>query len=171
MPRSVVLAARFQIVGRNPSRGVRRLERVAGVEVVGQVPDITEYLHRFGVVVAPLQIARGIQNKILEAMAASRPVVATPIAATGIQAVDEESILIAQDAESMAAQISRVLRDPLLSMSIGRKAHAVTATHYAWDNQLARLDAIVSGTPATQTDPSPGREPRGQAHQPAHVLQ
>lgn len=143
--RSVVPAARFEIVGRHPSRAVQRLECVEGVHVVGAVPNVTEYLHRFGVVVAPLRIARGIQNKVLESMAAGRPVVATRAAAEGIQAMDGESILLADDAEQLAAQVNRVLRDPMLGAALGQRARALVGEHFSWKRQLAPLDAILSG--------------------------
>src|SRR6185436_3795466 len=78
--RDAVPAARFTIVGRNPTRAVRRLAREPEVTVTGAVPDVRPYLARAAVAVAPMRIARGVQNKVLEAMAAGVPVVATSVA-------------------------------------------------------------------------------------------
>src|SRR5690606_20476399 len=90
--------ARFAIVGRAPTDEVRALEALSGVIVTGEVPDVRPWLAAADVVVAPLLLARGVQNKLLEAMAMARPVVATAAAATGIDAVPGEHLLVADGA-------------------------------------------------------------------------
>src|SRR5690606_14562716 len=83
-------AARFAIVGRAPTSEVRALETLDGVTVTGEVPDVRPWLAAADVIVAPLLLARGVQNKLLEAMAMARPVVASTAAATGIDAMPDE---------------------------------------------------------------------------------
>src|SRR5262245_1850211 len=81
--------APFFIVGRNPTRRVRRLAGIPGVEVVGTVPDVRPYLRRAAVSIAPLHIARGVQNKVLEALAMGKAVLASPAAAQGLDVQEE----------------------------------------------------------------------------------
>src|SRR3546814_15965024 len=81
-------SARFAIVGRAPTEEVRALETWPGVAVTGEVPDVRPWLAAADAVVAPLLLARGVQNKLLEAMAMARTVVASPAVATGVDAVD-----------------------------------------------------------------------------------
>ncbi|MFI4859055.1 MAG: TIGR03087 family PEP-CTERM/XrtA system glycosyltransferase, partial [Phycisphaerales bacterium JB063] len=93
--RAKVSGARFVIVGKDPSASVRVLHKLPGVRVVGAVPDVRPYLHSAAVSVAPMRIAPGVQNKVLEAMACGRPVVCTPQAARGIDATPGEHLLTA----------------------------------------------------------------------------
>src|SRR3546814_1547373 len=88
-------SARFAIVGRAPTAEVRALEKLSGVTVTGEVPDVRPWLAAADAVVAPLLLARGVQNKLLEAMAMARPVVASAAAATGIDAEPGEHLLVA----------------------------------------------------------------------------
>ena len=140
-----VASARFDIVGRRPSRAVRRLERIDGVRVVGQVQDVVEHLTRFQLVVAPLRIARGIQNKVLEAMAAARAVVTSTPAACGIDADDGRHFVIADESNVLALRIIRLLRDPLACRAMGQRAREFVATHHDWQQQLASLEEALSG--------------------------
>src|SRR3546814_11040439 len=99
-------SARFAIVGRAPTEEVRALETWPGVAVTGEVPDVRPWLAAADAVVAPLLLARGVQNKLLEAMAMARPVVASAAAATGIDAVPGEHLLVA-DARSEARRVGK----------------------------------------------------------------
>ncbi|MGH7815981.1 MAG: TIGR03087 family PEP-CTERM/XrtA system glycosyltransferase, partial [Candidatus Binatia bacterium] len=101
----------FEIIGRRPPKSVRRLSRIDGVRVVGEVDDVRAYLIRADVSVAPMRIARGVQNKVLEAMAVGVPVVATPPAIEGIEVRDGEEVLIGTTPEEFANQVIRVLSD------------------------------------------------------------
>src|SRR3546814_19977734 len=96
--------AGFAIVGRNPAPAVRALAALPGVVVAGAVPDVRGWLAAADVVVAPLQLARGIQNKVLEAMAMARPVIASPHAAGGIDAVDGRDLLVAHSGEDITEE-------------------------------------------------------------------
>jgi sugar transferase (PEP-CTERM/EpsH1 system associated) len=133
----------FQIVGAAPTAEVLALSKAPGVEVTGSVPDVRPYLAQAAVVVAPLRIARGIQNKVLEGLSAGRPVVATPNAVDGISAQAGRDILVAADAASFATAVADVLqgRAPSDLAANGRR-HVVE--HYQWSAQLAKLDAILS---------------------------
>lgn len=131
---------RFAIVGRAPSAAVRALasDRVI---VTGAVDDVRPWLAAADVCVAPLKLARGIQNKVLEAMAMARPVVASVAAAEGI---DHAGMLrVAGDAADHAAQILALLDDPPAAMALGARARQRVLARYDWDARLAPLDALL----------------------------
>lgn len=131
--------ATFAIVGRAPTRAVRAL---AGEQVIvtGEVPDTRPWLAAADVVVAPLTLARGVQNKVLEAMAMARPVVLSPQAAAGIDAVDGRDFVVAANP---APVLRELLADPERCAVIGQAARARMVARYGWDAQLAPLAAIV----------------------------
>ena len=133
--------ARFAIVGRRPDPSLARLGE--GVEVVGEVPDTRPWLARAAVVVAPLRLARGVQNKVLEAMAMARPVVASPQAFEGIAAVPGDELVIADGVQAEADAVSVLLADPAGADAIGRAARARIEARYGWDARLASLDRIL----------------------------
>jgi sugar transferase (PEP-CTERM/EpsH1 system associated) len=134
--------AHFAIVGRNPTDAVKRLasERVT---VTGEVPDTRLWLEAADVVAAPLRIARGVQNKVLEAMAMARPVVATPAAFEGIEAEPGRDLLIANSAEEQARAIRHLLSDPTRAAALGAAARRRIEQVYSWDARLAPLAALV----------------------------
>lgn len=134
-----VPGARFAIAGRNPSPSVRALagERVI---VTGAVDDMRSWLAAADVVVAPLRLARGIQNKVLEAMAMARPVVASSAAFEGIEAEPGRHLLVADGAQATAQAVKRLLEAP---GTIGAEARAHVARHYRWPARLAPLAAMV----------------------------
>jgi polysaccharide biosynthesis protein PslH len=139
--------ARFAIVGRAPTEEVRALERLPGVAVTGEVPDVRPWLAAADAVVAPLLLARGVQNKLLEAMAMARPVVASEAAATGIDAVAGEHLLIADDAGSLADAVCTLFDDRAAAAAMGQAARARMIARYGWDARLAPLGALL-GLPA-----------------------
>ena len=139
----------LEIVGRGPSRRVRRLAGVRRVRVVGPVDRVTDYLRRFQVSIAPLRIARGIQNKVLEAMAAARPVVTTTAAAAGIYGIDGQDFLISDDARGFADHVIQLLRDPEECRALGESGRRYVIRNHNWETQVARLAAIVWGTSST----------------------
>jgi sugar transferase (PEP-CTERM/EpsH1 system associated) len=143
MPRLVSLspAPHFHIVGANPSAAVQALAELPRVHVTGSVPDIRPYLAHAAVAVAPLRIARGIQNKVLEAMAMARPVVASPEAHEGVRAVAGRDILVADGADAMAAAVTQVLAGGMPGLGTAGRA-AVLAGH-DWKATLTRLDGIL----------------------------
>lgn len=129
--------ATFYIVGAKPSAGVMKLARLAGVKVVGQVPDTRPYLAHANLCVAPLRIARGVQNKVLEGMAMQKVVVTTPQAADGIEAKAGLELMVAADAASFARQVIAQLGQSTPQM--GDAARQRVLSNYNWDKNLQVL--------------------------------
>ncbi len=142
-------SATFAIVGARPSRAVMALGEVDGVCVTGRVEDIRPWICAAKLAVAPLRIARGIQNKALEAMAMATPMVATSAAATGLSVRAGEEIVIADTAEEYAAAIIELLNDGARLAAIGAAARRRVVTDYGWDRQLARFDAALQSALAS----------------------
>jgi sugar transferase (PEP-CTERM/EpsH1 system associated) len=141
--RAVHPQACFAIVGRAPGEAVQALGRLPGVIVTGEVADVRGWLAAARVVVAPLKLARGIQNKVLEAMAMARPVVASAAAAEGIDHAD--TIRVGADAPGIAREVCALLADAAVAEALGVKARAQVQRRYSWAACLAPLDAIVAG--------------------------
>jgi sugar transferase (PEP-CTERM/EpsH1 system associated) len=132
----------FAIVGRDPTPAVRELAKLKNVIVTGAVPDVRPWLAAAAAVVAPLDIARGIQNKVLEAMAMERPVVASPAAFEGIDAAPGEHLLVAHGYD-MANAVLHLLTHPEEGEAMGRAARAHVIARYDWDAQLRALDSLI----------------------------
>ena len=139
--------ARFAIVGRAPTDEVRALAALPGVVVTGEVPDVRPWLAAADAVVAPLLLARGIQNKLLEAMAMARPVIASAAAAEGIDAVPGQHLLVADSAAGIADAVADLFDDPMRSAEMGVAARARMIARYGWDARLAPLGQLL-GLPA-----------------------
>jgi glycosyltransferase involved in cell wall biosynthesis len=137
---------RFAVVGRNPPPAVCRLAKRPGVIVTGAVSDVRSWLAAADVVVAPLAIARGIQNKVLEAMAMARPVVSSPAAFEGIDAVAGRDLVVCERPEDHVPQILALLARPEQAQAIGAAARRRMETHYRWAAQLAPLDDLLDRT-------------------------
>jgi polysaccharide biosynthesis protein PslH len=138
-------SARFVIAGRNPSHDVQALASEA-VQVTGPVADMRAWLAAADVVVAPLKIARGVQNKVLEAMAMARPVVASSAAFEGIEAVPGRDLIVTDDP---AEAILALLADPVQCSDLGTVARAQVGARYQWSARLKPLADIV-GVPSTR---------------------
>lgn len=132
---------RFFIVGLNPTDEVRRLGKRDGVVVTGAVDDVRPYLAHATVAVMPLRIARGIQNKVLEALAMARPVVATPNAMTGIETTAEMNVAITDDAADMARQVLTVMDGP----GENAAAREMVLGVYNWDRNLELIARLLHG--------------------------
>ena len=133
-------AVRLHIVGRNPVPEVKALAAEPGVAVTGTVPDVRPFLRHAGVVVAPLRLARGIQNKILEAMAMARPVVAAASCVEAMRAEPGRDLLAATEPAQYIAAVERLLDQPALAAELGAAARACVQRHYSWAAHLALLD-------------------------------
>lgn len=133
--------AGFAIVGRAPTDAVKALGKRPGIHVTGEVTDVRGWLAAAAVIVAPLKLARGVQNKVLEAMAMARPIVASAPAAEGIDHAD--TIAVGDTAETMAAQIVALLSDPDAASERGRAARRQVMRRYGWDARLSPLDALL----------------------------
>ena len=142
--RSKLKNVKFIIVGAYPTRRVQALSKIPGVEVTGFVDDPYEYLGRAKVVVAPIRLGAGIQNKILEAMALRKPVVTTSKGARGIAGgADGKHFVVADDPEKMAEKILELLNDPERRREIGQNARALIEERYTWDVIGAELLAEI----------------------------
>jgi polysaccharide biosynthesis protein PslH len=134
----------FHIVGRNPTAKLMAHHGEPGVRVWGAVPDVRPFLAAADAVLAPLLIARGVQNKVLEAMAMARPVVLTPEAATGIAAEDGTQWLVSPpEPQAMAERIAALLADRNAASHIGTAARQFVLDHHGWDAMLAPLAGLI----------------------------
>jgi sugar transferase (PEP-CTERM/EpsH1 system associated) len=133
---------RFYIVGARPAPAVLALGQQAGVVVTGTVPDVRPYIHHAEIAVAPLRIARGIQNKVLEAMAMGRPVIVSAQALEGIEAAPGTELILADGADAFIAAVTTLLAMP--DTSVGPAARARVEQKYSWPSNLARIDARLS---------------------------
>jgi sugar transferase (PEP-CTERM/EpsH1 system associated) len=131
----------FYIVGARPASEVQQLAGLPGVVVTGTVPDVRPYVAHAALCVAPLRIARGIQNKVLEAMAMARTVVVSPQALEGIQAEPGRELLLAADAPSFAAAVNQALDRP--DPALGLAARATVEQLYGWSSHLAQVCALL----------------------------
>lgn len=122
--------ATFHIVGGKPTTAVRALSEMPGITVTGRVPDVRPYIAHATAVVAPLRIARGVQNKVLEGMAMARPVIATPQAAEGIECLADKEIWIADGARNFADRCS----------CLGELGHVQSWFFHSGGDHLAGLD-------------------------------
>jgi sugar transferase (PEP-CTERM/EpsH1 system associated) len=133
----------FYIVGRCPTRQVRELGHQPNVIVTGSVPDIRPYLAPASVAVAPLRIARGVQNKILEAMAMGLPVVGTSMAFQSIPATRADGIRIADDPRGFAQKVLTLLADHELQRQCSLQARHFVRRHYRWQDHGIRLESLL----------------------------
>ncbi|MGI8943635.1 MAG: TIGR03087 family PEP-CTERM/XrtA system glycosyltransferase [Qipengyuania sp.] len=140
--------AQFHIVGRAPTSQVKALASLPGVRVWGEVSDIRPFLVAADAVVAPLTLGRGVQNKVLEAMAMARPILLSPEAATGIAARDGEHFRICRNDEAFAAAADDLLRDPQAARSMGDAARNVVVEHMSWAAFYADVGRLAGGSPA-----------------------
>lgn len=139
-------ALRFHIVGRSPTPAVQALAAAdGGVVVSGTVPDVRPWLAHAALVVAPLRIARGVQNKVLEAMAMQRPVVAAANCAAAIDAEPGRDLMTATTAQDYVAAISVLLQDRALADEIGANGRRCVLARYSWDAHLAGFDRHLPG--------------------------
>jgi polysaccharide biosynthesis protein PslH len=134
----------LDIVGRSPSRAVRKLGRRSGVRVLGEVENVRPHLLHADVSIAPMRIARGVQNKILEAMAMGIPVVTTSQAAAGINVKAGEEVLVGDTPEAFARQVLQLLRDRKLSYQIARRARDRVVQFYDWNRIGRQIENLMA---------------------------
>jgi len=163
--------ARLYIVGRQPTDAVKRLAAVPGVEVVGTVPDVRPWLSRAAVAVVPLRIARGVQNKVLEALAMGRAVLAAPLCLQGMETEPGRHLLTATTPEEWRVGLERLLHDEALRAGLGTAGREFVEEHHCWDRCLEPLLELllqggepgasatgVAGPPVANAPGSPQRE-------------
>ena len=131
------------IVGADPSPAMRKLGDLPGVTVTGTVPDVRPFIRKSALMVAPLNIARGTQNKILEAMAMGVPVVTSTIAAGGVDAESETHFLVADTPPAYAQAIMRIIDSPAERNRLAMAGRQRMLSHHAWPRSMERLDGII----------------------------
>ena len=142
--RRAMPSAELQIVGADPAREILRLRSIEGVTVTGFVKDVRSYLTEAAVAIAPLRIARGTQNKILECMAAGIPVISTPQAAKGIQAMPGEHIIVAESAQDTGRSVLELLNDRDRRVKLATAARAQVEHAHSWPESMRILDSVFA---------------------------
>jgi sugar transferase (PEP-CTERM/EpsH1 system associated) len=131
--------AKFIIAGMNPSSDIKRLANGQNIKVTGFVDDILPFYQQADIFVAPFRIARGVQNKVLQAFSCALPVISTPMGAEGILCQTDRDILIASTSDEFIAQANRLIVHPKLAQSIGQSALHNIKQQYSWQSQLQPL--------------------------------
>jgi polysaccharide biosynthesis protein PslH len=144
--RSRLPQLRFQIVGADPPSHIQALKSLPGVSVTGSVADVRPYVTRSALTVAPLDIARGTQNKILESMAMGVPVVCSRQAAGGVDAVPGRHLLTAGSAEEYVAAIAPLLESPARRQQLAEEGRGRVLSHHSWASSMRRLDDLLIDT-------------------------
>lgn len=140
--------AQWWIVGRSPTRSVRNLAEIEGVTVTGTVPAVEPYLDRMQVHVAPLRVARGVQTKVVAAMAAGRPCVVTPCVAEGIGAVSGQDYLVAETPELFSTAVIDLLKHRERAQEIADNGRSFVARRFDPRKGLEELESLlVASTP------------------------
>jgi sugar transferase (PEP-CTERM/EpsH1 system associated) len=142
-------AMKLLIVGADPSPEMRALGQLPGVTVTGSVPDVRPYIRSSALMVAPLAIARGTQNKILEAMAMGVPVVTSRVAAGGVDAEAGEHLAVADSASDITQAILRIAENPDERRRLAVAGRQRMLSHHAWPRSMQRLDGIIQRCCAT----------------------
>ena len=141
--RAVHTQAQFAVVGSNPAPTVKALTNRPGVLVTGRVPDVQPYLAHAVAAVAPLRIARGIQNKVLEALAMGRPTIVSTQALTGIGTPETTPVIVADGADAWVAACLHLLDNPTSAAELAARARPFVITHFSWAARLRTLDALL----------------------------
>jgi len=141
--------AQLSIVGRRPTPAVWRLARLPGVEVVGQVSDVRPYYERAAVVVAPLRIARGIQNKVLEALAMGKALVATPATLAGVSAQPGVHLLQATSSHEWVDAVVGLLQHSSRRSMFRDAGRKYVEENHRWDHCLKPLGQLLAEAPAS----------------------
>lgn len=135
--------AKLYVVGTEPSKTVRHLSKIKDIVITGEVHNIHDYVYDASVSIAPMRVAAGIQNKILESMALGTPVVSTSIGVEGIECTPGEDVLIADTEEDFVNQVVRLLEDKNLKIQISRDARKNIEENYTWEKMLKKIDDVI----------------------------
>jgi sugar transferase (PEP-CTERM/EpsH1 system associated) len=141
--RKAVPDAQFRIIGSDPSREVCDLARLPGISVTGHVPDVRPHLADVALAVAPLRIARGTQNKILQFLAMGIPVLSTTQAAKGVEVEQGKHLLVADGADGFAEEVVRLLTDADLRERLSIAGREPLATAHSWPASMKILDSLL----------------------------
>jgi glycosyltransferase involved in cell wall biosynthesis len=146
-------AAAFYVVGARPSAAVQALSSRPGVVITGRVADVRPYIGHADLVVAPMRIGRGIQNKVLEGMAMGRPVIVTPQALEGIGAEANEHLLLARDSDELVRSVEKLM-NPAFATTVAAAARNWVLNRCNWADSLEKYDRLL-GSEQTDTFASP----------------
>lgn len=138
--------ARFVIAGMNPSPGVKALSRHPGVEVTGFVDDIMAYYDMAHIFVAPFRLARGVQNKVLQAFACGIPTITTSLGCEGIHSTPGKNVLVADNITATIEKIDWVITHPQEAKHIADEAVDLVKNHYSWESKLAPFKHILTNS-------------------------
>ncbi|MEP0190884.1 MAG: TIGR03087 family PEP-CTERM/XrtA system glycosyltransferase [Erythrobacter sp.] len=144
--------AMFHVVGRSPTDALNAHDGAPGIRIWGEVSDVRPFIAGATCVLAPLLIARGVQNKVLEAMAMARPVLLTPHAATGIAAIDAEHWLVAEANAQQMVERFEVLTQADNAERIAKAARQFVLSHHAWDAMLSPLESLIGQSEGNSRD-------------------
>ena len=137
-------AAEFRVIGRKPATRVQALGKLPRVTVVGQVPDVRPYLASAAVAVVPMRLSRGLQNKVLEALAMGTATVAAPPALAALGTEPGVHLLRAESADEWVAAVCGLLADPARRRELGAAGRRYVEAHHHWDTCLKPLvDAVL----------------------------
>ncbi|MEM8668674.1 MAG: TIGR03087 family PEP-CTERM/XrtA system glycosyltransferase [Planctomycetota bacterium] len=141
----------LSIVGRRPTQQVLDLGQDAHVDIRANVPDVRPYLRSADIAISPLHLARGIQNKVLEAMSMGLAVVATHQSAEGIEAVDGRHLVVADSSQEWSLALQRLVQDTKMRNEIGAAARELVVRKYSWASRLAPLKNILRSRLSVET--------------------
>lgn len=142
--RARVPEARLIVAGRGPSRGIRALDGADGIEVRADVPDMFDVLQEAWVAVAPFRCGAGVKNKVLEAWAAGRPVVMTPMATNGVELDDRQRKLVADEPVRLSDLVVDLLADRDRRHGFGAAAQSLVRERHSWDRSAALMGALLN---------------------------
>lgn len=136
-------AAKFRLVGRRPTASILALKEIPGVEVIGQVADVRPYVASSAIVVAPLRIARGLQNKVLEGMAMGKPIVASSHALAGFRPGTSVPALRADHPEQWVDTVEQLLQNPTRRVTLGNEGREYAERYHNWDDCLEPIGELL----------------------------
>lgn len=149
--------ARLWLVGNAPTPDMQALASDA-IDITGRVDSVQPYYAQAGVFVCPLRLGAGIKNKVLEALASRCAVVATPLSVDGIAVADGEHVLLGEDADALAAQVSRAITDAELRARLGEAGRALIEAQYSWARSAGQYAALYEELAHTGKNPPAGRQ-------------
>ena len=134
----------LRIIGSNPVKSVRELAKLPNISVTGHVPDVRHHLKDAALSIAPLRIARGTQNKILESMASGLPVVATPEAVKGVQATPGLHLFVAEDSHKFAETAIDLLTNAQLRRTLSEAGRKQVEEAHVWPTSMKLVDELLA---------------------------
>ena len=147
--------ATLAIVGRQPVPAVRQLAAIEGVQVLGSVPDVRPHVAEAAIAIVPLRLARGIQNKVLEAMAMEKPVIASLAALEGLDITVGEQALAAESTAEWITSIDSLFRNPQRGIELGIAGRRFVETEHHWETCLSPLNDLLGFKGSDLTASSP----------------